>query len=237
MPSPGAFAEALRAERRKKRRRTWIVASVGGTLVVLAVVLGWLFFFSTVLEVRDTSVDGNQLLTGERIEEQAQVPGGPLARVDVAAIESRLLELPEIKEVDVRRDFPNTVAIAVTEREPVYQLRSDGGFSWVDDEGYVFRTGQQANGELPEASVAEPDERLLGDVATVVQNLPEQLAGEVELVTAETVDRVEIELTEGRTVVWGSADESELKQEVLAALLSVDATHYDVSAPNHPTTS
>ena len=41
----------------------------------------------------------------------------------------------------------------------------------------------------------------------------------------------------GRTVTWGSAEQSELKAEVLAALLSRPDRHIDVSVPGQPTTS
>ena len=55
--------------------------------------------------------------------------------------------------------------------------------------------------------------------------------------TAEAVDRITLTLEGGRTLVWGSAEESELKAEVAAALFaSVEAEVYDVSAPRHPTT-
>ena len=44
-------------------------------------------------------------------------------------------------------------------------------------------------------------------------------------------------LKDGRTVVWGSAEESDTKAEVLATLLAtVQAQTYDVSVPSKPTT-
>ena len=42
-------------------------------------------------------------------------------------------------------------------------------------------------------------------------------------------------LRDGRTVLWGSADESALKAEVLVALLDGPGRTFDVSVPGQPT--
>lgn len=82
----------------------------------------------------------------------------------------------------------------------------------------------------------EDQQRLLGDVAVVVANVPPEVRPEVVSIRAEATDRISLVLEGGRTIVWGSADDSPLKGEVAAALLTVEAKVYDVSAPGHPTT-
>ena len=82
----------------------------------------------------------------------------------------------------------------------------------------------------------EDEQRLLADVATVATAFPPELRPEVVSISAEAVDRIALALDGGRTVVWGSADQSDVKAEVIAALLAVEAKVYDVSAPGHPTT-
>ena len=52
-----------------------------------------------------------------------------------------------------------------------------------------------------------------------------------------TVDQIELVLRDGRTVTWGSAEESEQKAAVLVRLLQQPARHYDVSVPGNATTS
>jgi cell division protein FtsQ len=51
-----------------------------------------------------------------------------------------------------------------------------------------------------------------------------------------SADRIEIRLLSGATVMWGSAEQSDLKGEVLTGLLARSASHYDVSSPSHPAT-
>lgn len=237
MPSPKEFADALRDERTKKRRRTWLIAGGAALVVLITAGLIYLFLFSTVFAARETVVTGNQLLTTEQVSEAAAVPvGTPLARVNLRAITERVRALPEVRDVDVHRDFPNTVRIEIEERVAVFQIDDAGTIGWVDEDGVIFRNNTEAVDTMPMARAAEVDERVLRDIAHVVQHLPDAVRGSVDLINARSVDRIEIKLDDKRSIVWGSAEESQLKSQVLTALLGVEAKVYDVSAPNHPTT-
>ena len=48
---------------------------------------------------------------------------------------------------------------------------------------------------------------------------------------------MEFTLTSGKIVRWGTADQTERKAKVLAALLTQDGKIYDVAAPELPTIS
>jgi len=117
----------------------------------------------------------------------------------------------------------------------VYQRARDDGVDWVDSDGVVFRHTDDPTGVI-QVETDTDDQRLLADVATVVLALPDDVSGKVRSFQADAVDQIEFHISGGRTVVWGSADESDLKAQVLTALLTVDASVYDVSAPLHPTT-
>jgi len=54
------------------------------------------------------------------------------------------------------------------------------------------------------------------------------------LVSAATPDQIVIELSGGARLVWGSAEQSEQKAQVAAALLTQAGSVYDVSSPSHP---
>jgi cell division protein FtsQ len=51
-------------------------------------------------------------------------------------------------------------------------------------------------------------------------------------VEAASPDDISLVLSRGRTVVWGSAEQSARKARVLALLLRRHATRYDVSVPD-----
>lgn len=235
--SPGAFARALQEQRRRRARRK-LAGLVTGALVLVLGALGiYLFFFSDVFAVDEVAVSGTSLLTEDDVRTAAAVPTGePLAGIDVPAISARVADLVQVADVEVDRRLPGTVEIAVTERALVYQRADDDAYQWVDRTGTIFHRATEPQAGVIVVESASDDQRLLTDVATVVRHLPEPVAARVVQVEARGVDEIVLLLDGDDTVVWGSAEQSELKAEVLTVLLSVEAEVYDVSAPAHPTT-
>lgn len=235
--SPGAFAKALQERRRRQNRRKLVGIVSGVGVLVLGAVMVWLLLFSSVFAVSEVRVTGNQLLTTDEVLEVAGVEvGRPLLTTDIDAIGSRVAGRVEVESVTVERHFPGTVEVQVTERTLVYQRLDGSNYQWVDRHGVVFNTATTPQAGALVASTATDEPRLLADVATVAGHLPQELLPRVEIISADAVDQIEIALGDGDVVVWGSAEQSELKAEVLTALLSVEAEVYDVSAPGHPTT-
>lgn len=233
----GSFAQALEARKRSERRRQLIRWGVIAASVLLVGFLVWLVTMSSVFRVHDVTVQGNKLLSADEVRLAALVaPDTRMITVDTDGIASRVGELLAVRGVEVRRDLPSTLIIEVTERTVVFQRVEGGTFEWVDDEGVIFSTSEQPIEGVLQAVTAGNDARVLKDVAEVVSHIPPALLPRVEKVQAKAVDRITLELNEGDLVVWGSAEQSALKADVLEVLLSVDAKLYDVSAPSHPTT-
>lgn len=235
---PGQFAKALKQKRLSERRRRWILrGSLAGALVLL-LVGGWLAYFSPVFETRAVVVEGTTLLTVDQVTAAAAVElGVPLLRQDVAAVTERVRALAPVRDVVVSLRAPNTVAVEVTEREAAFQRRREGEWDWVDADGVVFHRTADPRPDTIQVTTSSTDERLLRDIAVVAAHIPEPLLPELRRISADAVDAITLVLEGNRTMVWGSAEESELKAEVAAALFqSVEARVYDVSAPRHPTT-
>ncbi|HMR49237.1 MAG TPA: FtsQ-type POTRA domain-containing protein [Arachnia sp.] len=235
--APHSLNAAREAARSRKRRRRIVAASVAGGLLLVLLAAVWVFWYSSLFVVREVEVGGTSLLTRDEVTAAAQVEqGAPLASVDLAAVGARVGSLAPVASVEVSRSFPDRVVIDVTERRLVFVRQSGAAYSWVDPEGIEFHSSTEPPQGVPVALLGSAETRLLADIAEVVSHLPDALAGEAVVLPRPSVDRIELQLPEDRTVVWGSADDSELKSQVLAALLSVEAQVYDVSAPNHPTT-
>jgi cell division protein FtsQ len=224
-----------------RRVRHWLL----GILAVGAIAgLVWLVWFSTVLVAKDVEVEGMSTLPESTIRHQADVPlGVQLARLDTVAIETRVARMQRIDKVDVRRRWPNTVLVSVKERMPVGWVVSNGAIRYVDRHGIDFRTVSEEPDQLLEIRIDTEDpltrQQALEAVTRVITYLranARDLYRQIQYVSAETQDSVELRLTQKRTVVWGSAEHNEDKAVVLRPLLRVDAERYDVSAPELPTT-
>lgn len=233
---PDFARRRLRARVRRLRPLLYAVATallVGGGI--------WLVYFSSVVTATAVDVSGNSTLAGPRVERVAQVRlGGPLARVDLGAIRARVETIPAVRSVQVSRSWPHTVHIEITERVPVAVVDRGVGLQAVDLDGVLFGTYARPPADLPVIRTA-PNVRTeaLAEAARVIGSLRSDIAARVEHVDVETVDRIRLRLTGGITVMWGSAQNSEQKAEVLAVLLKQaggGSSEIDVSVPGRPTT-
>jgi cell division protein FtsQ len=218
-------------------------------LVLLAVALlvtgagAWVLLGSPLLAVRTVQVDGEGALSEVQVVDAAGITEGtPLLRVDTAAAAARVSQLPQVASVEVTRGWPGTVVVTVAERVPVAVVVQGGSRQLVDATGVVFDTitGAAPAGVVP-LDVGDPGPEDAATTAALgaLTALPRDVRAQVTGVTARTADDVTLTLTDGRSVLWGSADRTERKAEVLGALLEqIDsgaldpAGTLDVSTPD-----
>lgn len=241
----GGDGVAARTRRRFVRRRwarrwlAWRPALAALTALVVAGLGAWLVLFSAALDVEGVEVEGVQLLAADDVRRAAgAVEGRPLARLDLREVEARVEALTPVLEARVSRGWPDVLRVSVTEREAIAVVELAGALRGMDAEGVLFRRFERAPSGLPRVVMA-PGTRseAVAEAARVVGALPAGLGDRVERVEVETVDAISLVLRGDRSVVWGSAEDSEAKARVVDALLSaVEARVYDVSVPGQPTT-
>jgi cell division protein FtsQ len=194
------------------------------------------------VEVREVTVEGTSRLSVEQILAAADVQRGrSLFRLDPETIAARIEALPPVESARVSRDWPHRVVIAVVERRPVAMVMTGTGATLLDRTGVPFATVAQPPEDLVPVAVGAPvDATMRGGAGAAdakaamgaFSALPQHLQARVERVRAPTPLAVSFELRNGRTVVWGSAEEGPRKVAVLQALLRRKAQVYDVSTPD-----
>jgi cell division protein FtsQ len=243
--APGVDPTTLRSRRRFARRqwaRRWLAWKyVVAVLLLLALAAGsiWAVYFSQLLAVQGVEVTGETTMSEKDVRSTAAVPDGvPLARIDLDQVRARVEALAVVKSADVTRQWPDHVLINVEERVAVAVVEIGGRIRGMDDSGVVFRDYPRAPAGLPRVrTTSDTRSDALEEAARVIAALPAEVARIVDHVEVETVDQISLMLRDGRTVVWGSADESDEKARVLAVLLARPAKTYDVSVPGQPTTA
>lgn len=238
----------IRIVRKRFVRRQWarrwlawrgLVAILAGMCVLAGSV--WLVFFSSMLAVSGVKVEGNEVLDPRHVRRVAAVPmGEPLATVDLDAIAARIEGLAPVLRVDASRSWPDKVRIAIEERVPVAVVERDGVVRGLDKDGVIFRSYPSAPDALPVVRMkATTEADALAEAATVIGVLPGDLASRVDFVEVATIDTISLRMSNGRTIFWGSAEDSENKAKVIDVLLRAapKARTYDVSVPGQPTTS
>lgn len=227
----------------RARRRRIRAAAPWGAGAAVVFLLGALFFVATQTSLMGVSlirVTGVSILDPDAVRAAARIPAGtPLARVDTALVARRVSALPPVATVDVGRSWPNTLTIAIVERTPVAVVQQERQFGLVDRSGVVYLTVADRPDGLPLLQVAAPgpDNPETQAALQVLRDLTAPLREQLEKLVVEAPARIRLELTKGRTIVWGDASQGDLKARVATALLARKGTQIDVSAPDVVTIS
>ncbi len=218
------------------RRRPLLLAGVGAAVVVVGAVYvgGW----TPLMGVRTVTVEGAGTVTADQLIATADIPvGTPMMRVDVRAATARIADLPQVSSVDVRRVWPRTVVITVTERDAVAMQKTGSGWELLDENGNPFAMAPGKPKDLPTMQRSQ-DEATNTAMLDVLASLSPAIRAQVGSVSATSPNAVRLTLRDGGAVVnWGSPDKSAFKSQVLEVLLGTESGWYDVSNPETPTTA
>ncbi|MCU1675501.1 MAG: murC [Frankiales bacterium] len=222
---------------RSSQRRKRLLMRVLPALLLLALLgaTAWSVFFSGLLGVHAVEVVGADRVSPEQVLTAAAIPDGqPLARLDLSGIATRVAALAPVASVQVERHWPRSVRLVVTERLP-FAVVSIDGVQWLVDKAAVpFDKAGAAHSTLPHITTAHagPDDRATKAGLEVLAALPADVLARVNRIDVPGPEEVTLSLAGGKTVVWGSAQDSVKKAAVLDAVLTRDGKVYDVSTPD-----
>jgi cell division protein FtsQ len=230
-------AEVRRFTRHARRRRIAVLT----VLAILAVTAGLIAaaVFSPILALREIRVEGTTRLDpGVLAEAVSGQMGTPLALIDDDRIRRELGEFTSIRSYVTELVPPGTLVIHVVERSPLGVVAGAAAFEVVDAAGVVLESSPDRPAGLPLLQIDDdgPEGTGFAAMAEVLVALPPEVLAQVDTISARTRDDVTLRLTgSDQRVVWGSAEDSDRKADILAALLARFAAsgpgEYDVSAP------
>jgi cell division protein FtsQ len=155
------------------------------TAVAAIAGLVWAVLFSSLLAVRDVEVIGLSqeaaLEGGAQVITAAAIPEGePIARLDTGSATARVAALPWVDGVEVRRAWPNSIVLAVTERTPVAVVESVDPF---DPDGEPIRQGVDESGVVFDPPgglwltdpVIRGEPQAIPEAVAVVASIPEDI--------------------------------------------------------------
>ena len=210
----------------------------GVIAAILFAGLVYLFAWSSIFSVSSISVTGAPTPDAQStIEKIADIsPGQKLARVEPRAIAHRISHLTWIENVEISRNWINgKVAITITPRTPTAYFNG----ATIDSSGTIFTLPGFSGGDLPRVSASTPQLGL--SAITLFQGLPRDFKSQVISLSAHNDSNFAMQVNlNGREirVLWGKNEKSELKIEVIQALLALEENknirRIDVSAPHAP---
>lgn len=210
-----------------------------GILIATALGVGgawWLGWHSPLTVVEHVAVQAPRGITSESVRLASGISGSDhVPSVDAERIRIGIMtELPAVGDVEVQHSLPHTITLVVTARTPLAAIDAGKGYFLMDAEGVVYDRVARAKGIPLLKAKGDAQREIARDVLV---SLPGGLRERVLKVNAKSRDDVTLTLRGGATVRWGGVEDSALKAQVLAGLMDVGATRYDVSVPLLPTTS
>ncbi len=235
------------SSRRRLRRGLLLIGIALGVLVAIVATL----YFSPLLTIRTVDVEHNDLLSDEQAEEMLQpVHGVPLPQVGNKQVEDLLADEPVVEDVIVTGELPDTLRVQIIEYPPVAEVVTDEEIRFYNEHGDIIRAFEEDEAPASEEyatpriseGIALRDEDIFDAIVAVLGELPADAREHMESATAESVDSVQLELDDGRSIVWGSQERSAEKAAVLEAILRSEADEFtgveviDISTPAAPVT-
>lgn len=225
-----------------RRRRRWALSFLA--LIVLAVA-AVAVSRSPLFAITGVRVDGVTAAKAQLVRDIAGVRKGQnLVTVDLAAARQRVAGLPWVKQVQLDRQPPSTVAIMVTPRVPLALVRAKGQAWQIDASGVVIKPDDDAapplvridagQAVLPAAGAAVVDPGVR-NALRVHRALPRRLRRAVLRYDAPSEQGLRVQLrlrglrVEGRALdalplrLWvrlGAAERMDVKSAVLLELLA-----------------
>ena len=143
-PADRRFRRARVSPARKRRWRPswWTVARASAAGIVVAFALYQTLSFvlaSEALTVTRINVQGNQRMSrGEVLGLLDGLSGASIVTTDLEGWRQKLLDSPWVADASIRRMFPGTLAVSITERHPIGIGRIKGTLFLIDSTGTVI---------------------------------------------------------------------------------------------------
>jgi cell division protein FtsQ len=232
----------IEVARMEGRRRLRVLLAVAGAFLAISAAVA--FLHSPAARVHRVVLEGAVHTPLGAVEQASGLEAHPLmVDLDTAAVARRVRALPWVATASVRRDWPSTVVVRLTERRPVAQAPARGG-GWVlvDRGGRVLARGARPWPSQPElaglAPAPGPGGRVLGASAQLdlAARLPGWLRPQVRQV-GRGPQGLELGLGLPARVELGDSSQLGAKFSALATLLAQapqPGGTYDLTVPSAP---
>lgn len=237
-------ASVRRGRRRSRLRRTLFV-------LLMVCILGALAWFeqSDRAAVRHIDVVGLERLDAATVLEVAAItPGRSILRLRAAPVEARVLAMPAVRAVEVRRTALDRIIVEVTERQPVLVVEHWRTVRLMDRDGVILGDGRIEGLPVIRLATVPPPvgdtfaaHAALANAHRAWSGLSGPLRAQVVLLAAPDEVGLELVLVSGVTVRIGRAERMEEKVRVIGAVLvdiaGSEVTVIDVRVPSVPVVS
>lgn len=161
-------------EARKKKANRRLVFYMSLFFFLISIII---YLQSPLSEVKHITVENNSFISDDEIIDISGLStSSNIWAVDTNAMENELIENPVIEEAKIDKKFPNTINIAITEKNIIGFVEDGSSFYPVLESGELLNSVEYSayTGEAP-LLVGFTDEDILGKMATELNQLPQDI--------------------------------------------------------------
>ena len=188
-----------------------------------------LLFQSGTFMIKSVQIETQTDLTGRLSAELSSLKGQLIFAISRGKIETTLLNKhPEIRELHLKRHFPDRLSVDYSLREPLASLETTGGFQALDSEAKSFPflpSMSQAASHLPEVAVEHPQSVI--PAVAFIQSWNKQTSGNssgqnsLKKVTVDDLDEITAEIADSPDsahrlrLIWGKYEPENFSEKFL----------------------
>lgn len=112
-------------------------------LILFVVFLFWIvwieFIGLKIWEVKELKIEGNEIIPTKILKEKLErFVGQSIFKIRNNSVKEKVKEISQLKDIRIKREFPDQILIRIVERKPFANLFCDKKYFIIDDEGYIL---------------------------------------------------------------------------------------------------
>lgn len=137
--------EKPKKEKKKKSKARKIII-----ITVIILIAIYLFFLIVpIFKIDNIIIEGNNIISKEEIIRLSKIEQGDnLISTFSLKISNRLKENKYIDSVEIQKRLPNEIYIKIVERNPKFLISFEGGFAYLDSQGYLLDMSLERREEM-----------------------------------------------------------------------------------------
>jgi len=172
--------------------------------LIIVTIAFYFFIQSSFFNVANVEIRNNHFLSSGEIKQLADIPLGiNIFKVNDVQVKQNISLHPMVKNVELKRQLPDTLVITVEERQPVILIPSEKGFLEFDESGVFLRkisTISQVS--LPVLTGVKIDQDISPGQVLVNENLAKALEFVSNVPKEQRNLLMEIEIKDGQYIVY-----------------------------------
>lgn len=200
-------------------------------IILIGIIIGILAFLCTsgLFNICKIEIIGNAQVAQEEILELSKIKmGDNIFLCNKIQTQTNLETHPYILETKITRKLPDKIQIEITEKQKAYQIQVEGGYAYIDNQGYVLEISSikidkpilqgsvtTLENLIPGNRLNQDDLERLNDVLKIMKNSQEiQMQDKITILNMENKNNYILTLQDLKKVIY-LGDTSNLANKML----------------------